>query len=29
VKNIFKKLGAEKRAQAVSRAQSFGIVGTP
>ncbi len=28
VKHIFKKLGAEKRAQAVSRAQSFGIVGT-
>jgi LuxR family maltose regulon positive regulatory protein len=29
VKHMFKKPGAEKRAQAVSRAQSFGIVGTP
>ena len=28
VKNIFTKLGVEKRAQAVSRAQSFGLVST-
>ena len=29
VKHIFTKLGVEKRAQAVSRAQSLGLVGTP
>jgi LuxR family transcriptional regulator, maltose regulon positive regulatory protein len=29
VKNIFVKLSVEKRAQAVSRAQSLGLVSTP
>ena len=29
VKHIFTKLGVEKRVQAVSRAQSLGLVGTP
>ena len=29
VKHIFTKLNVEKRAQAVSRAQSLGLVGTP
>jgi len=29
VKHIFIKLNVEKRAQAVSRAQSLGLVGTP
>jgi len=29
VKHIFVKLNVERRAQAVSRAQSLGLVGTP